>query len=181
MFRSRSADAGAAILAALAAGPLLAGPAWAQSDDAVGVVEDLVFFVESLDGTQSEERADTEVTVTLTSDVLFALDEADLTAEARGRLASVAEQIRTEGAGGVISIAGHTDDQGSDSYNQDLSERRAESVRAALAELLSDVDVEFETAGHGESEPRVPNIVDGEPSEENRAKNRRVEITYNRQ
>jgi outer membrane protein OmpA-like peptidoglycan-associated protein len=181
MCRSRDARAGAAILVALAAGSLLAGPAGAQSDDAVGVVEDLVFFVESLDGSESVERQDTEVTVILTSDVLFALDEADLTAEAQDRLASVAEQIRAEGAGGVITIAGHTDDQGSDSYNQDLSERRASSVRAALADLLSDVDVQFETAGYGESEPRVPNIVDGEPSEENRAKNRRVEITYNRQ
>jgi outer membrane protein OmpA-like peptidoglycan-associated protein len=168
------------MLAALAAFPVLAGPARAQpaDEDAVGVVEDLHFFVESLDGTETEERGEAQVTVTLTSDVLFEVDQADLTSEARDRLASVAEQIRAEGAGGVVAIAGHTDDQASDSYNQDLSERRAESVRAELAGQLSDVDVSFETTGHGESQPRVPNIVDGEPNAENRAKNRRVEITY---
>jgi len=178
MFRSPSTRASAAVLAALAAVPLLAGPAKAQSEDAAGVVEDLHFFVESLDGTETEERSETEVTVTLTSDVLFDVDESDLTAEARDRLASVAEQIRSEGAGGVVTIAGHTDDQAGDSYNQDLSERRAESVRAELAGQLSDVDVSFETVGHGETQPRVPNIVDGQPNDENRGKNRRVEITY---
>lgn len=179
MFPSRSPRAGAALLVAIAAGSLPVGPARAQSgDDVVGVVEDLYLVVESLDGSQTVERGETEVTVTLTSDVLFALDKAELTAEARDRLASVADQVREDGAGGVVTIAGHTDDQGSDSYNQDLSERRAESVRAELAGLLADLDVRFETTGHGESDPRVPNVVDGEPSEENRAKNRRVEIIY---
>lgn len=183
MCRSPKSRAGAAAVAALAAGLavilLPAGPSSArQPEDAVGVVEDLYFVVESLDGTQTVERAETEVTVTLTSDVLFALDESELTTEARDRLASVADQIRADGAGGVIAIAGHTDDQGSDAYNQDLSERRADSVRAALAGLLSDLDVTFETTGHGESQPRVPNVVDGQPDEENRAKNRRVEISY---
>jgi outer membrane protein OmpA-like peptidoglycan-associated protein len=166
-------------LAGAAAVLLPAAPAAAQPDDeAVGPVLDIVYFVESLDGSETVERADTQVTVTLTSDVLFALDEAEVTSEARQRLAGVADQIRADGAGGVVTIAGHTDDQGSDSYNQDLSERRAESVREVLAEQLSGEDVTFETEGHGESQPRVPNLVDGEPSEENRAKNRRVEITY---
>jgi outer membrane protein OmpA-like peptidoglycan-associated protein len=183
MFRSHDPRTSAAITAALAACVaavlLPAGPGWAQpAEDAVGVVEDLYFIVESLDGSETVEREETQVTVTLTSDVLFALDKADLTGEARDRLASVADQIRTDGAGGVITIAGHTDDQGSDSYNQDLSERRAASVRAELAEQLSGAGVSFETTGYGESEPRVPNIVDGQPSEDNRAKNRRVEITY---
>lgn len=153
-------------------------PAWAQDSPARGPVEDLVFFVESLDGSQSVERGESQVTVTLTSDVLFALDEADLTAEARDRLAGVAEQIRADGAGGVVTVAGHTDDQGSDSYNQRLSERRAEAVRAALAEQLAGEQIEFETVGHGESTPREPNIVNGQPNEQNRARNRRVEITY---
>ncbi|HEY8472368.1 MAG TPA: OmpA family protein [Natronosporangium sp.] len=169
-----------ALLAGVAAAVLLtaATPAQQPPGNAVGPVEDLVFFVESLDGTESVFRDDQQVTVTLTSDVLFALDEAELTAEARERLAGVAEQLRADGAGGVVTIAGHTDDQGSESYNQRLSERRAEAVRAELAERLADEDIEFETVGYGESQPREPNIVDGVPNEENRALNRRVEITY---
>src|SRR5690606_9048586 len=97
---------------------------------------------------------------------------------ARTRLATVADQIRADGVTGVITIAGHTDDQGSDSYNQGLSERRAEAVRKELARLLDGEGVRFKTVGYGESRPRVPNIVNGKPSEENRAQNRRVEITY---
>lgn len=177
--RRLGAVSAAAILAGAVATVLpAAAPAGAQSGDAVGVVEDLVLIVESLDRTETVEREPTQVTVTLTSDVLFDLDEYELTARAREKLAEVAEQIRTEGAGGVITVAGHTDDQGSDEYNQELSERRAESVRAELAGLLAGEDVSFETAGYGESRPREPNIVDGQPSEANRARNRRVEISY---
>jgi len=90
------------------------------------------------------------------ADVLFALDEADLTAEASDRLAGVAEQIRADDAGGAVTVAGHTADQGSVSYNQGFSERRAEAVRAALAEQLAGEDIEFETVGHGESKPQGP-------------------------
>jgi len=51
-------------------------------------------------------------------------------------------------------------------------------VRAALAGLLDDHGDRLEAEGHGEREPRVPNVVDGEPNEENRARNRRVEIVF---
>jgi outer membrane protein OmpA-like peptidoglycan-associated protein len=145
---------------------------------AVGEVLDIVGEVESLDGTESQTRASETVTVALTSDVLFAFDKADLTGEAQARLQAVAEQIQAESAGGVIAIEGHTDDQGSDAYNDDLSQRRAESVRGALSGLLSGLDVTLEASGHGEREPKVPNVVNGQPSEANRAKNRRVEIVY---
>jgi outer membrane protein OmpA-like peptidoglycan-associated protein len=183
MFRCRDRRRGAAwpVTAAAvtaAAASLVATPGLAQGQEVVAPIEDLVFVVESLDGTETVERAEAQVTVTLTSDVLFALDESELTAKARDRLAEVAEQIRADGAGGVVAVAGHTDDQGGDSYNQRLSERRAESVRVSLAEQLAGVDVTFETVGHGESKPREPNLVDGEPDEDNRALNRRVEITY---
>jgi outer membrane protein OmpA-like peptidoglycan-associated protein len=169
MFRSRE------YVPAVLAGILLAGtPAAAsQDDDVTGVVHDLYFTVESLDGSETVERGKAQVTITLNSDVLFEFDESDLTPEARDRLATVAEDIRADGAGGAVTIAGHTDDQGSDSYNQRLSQRRAESVQAELARLLTGEDVELETIGHGESQPRVPNS-----DEQNRAKNRRVEITY---
>lgn len=164
------------------AGPAVAQPAGddqpGQVEDLVLTVEDLVLGVESLDGAELVEQEGRQVTVTLTSDVLFAFDDDQVSPGAHERLSGVADRIRADGAGGVITIAGHTDDQGSASYNQGLSERRADSVRAVLADLLAGEEIALETEGYGETRPRVPNIVDGEPDEENRARNRRVEIIY---
>lgn len=153
--------------------------------DAIGAVEDLVFpiedivgEVESMDGTESETKQGRQVRVAVTSDVLFALDKWQLTAKARQRLAKVAERVEAEGAGGVVTIEGHTDDQGTDAYNRTLSERRAQSVRQAMGGLLTDAGVRLESRGFGESRPKLPNVVEGKPVEKNRAKNRRVEIVF---
>ncbi|MEU4571767.1 OmpA family protein [Nonomuraea sp. ATR24] len=147
-------------------------------EDLVMPVEDIIGAVESLDGTESETQQGTQVTVALTSDVLFALDKWALTGKARQRLKQVAEQINAEGAGGVVKIEGHTDDQGSDSYNRTLSTRRAQAVQQAMRGLLTGAGVSLQAQGFGESRPKLPNIVDGEPVPANRAKNRRVEIVY---
>jgi outer membrane protein OmpA-like peptidoglycan-associated protein len=172
----------AGFAAALAAGLALAStPAWAQPApppaDAAGQVLDVVGEVVSLDGAERQSRAGATVTVTLAGDVLFEFDKSDLTPRARERLRRIAEQISSSAAGGIIRVAGHTDDQGSDSYNDDLSRGRAGSVKAALGELLG-AGRPIEAVGHGEREPKVPNVVDGQPSEENRARNRRVEIIF---
>lgn len=69
-----------------------------------------------------------------------------------------------------IRIIGHTDDVGTDEDNQELSEGRALSVRQAMMDRgISPDRIEYE--GRGEKEPVVPNT-----SDENRAKNRRVEF-----
>jgi outer membrane protein OmpA-like peptidoglycan-associated protein len=166
----------AALLAATAAFNG-ATPVPLPPSDAAGPVYDVVGPVESLDGSERESRAGSTVTVALTSDVLFEFDRADLTGDARSRLDRVAEQISADSAGGAVGVHGHTDDQGADDYNDDLSRRRAESVRQALADRLG-ADLTIEATGHGEREPAVPNVVDGRPSEENRSRNRRVEIVY---
>lgn len=92
---------------------------------------------------------------------------------AQSDLSGFADRVRAAGGGGAVVIAGHTDDEGSSSYNQALSERRAAAVESALADLLADVDVTFETTGYGDREPVVPN-----DNAENRAQNRRVEVAY---
>ena len=69
-----------------------------------------------------------------------------------------------------VSIEGHTDNQGSDSYNQDLSERRAASVRRYL--IAQGVESErLSSRGFGESKP-----IDENRTAEGRAANRRVEF-----
>ncbi|MFG3436032.1 OmpA family protein [Nonomuraea sp. NPDC047897] len=188
MSRSRSAvlvtALSAAVLglppAAAAATPVPSPPPGVSGtvEDLVLPVEDIIGEVESLDGTESQSRRGTEVTVALTSDVLFAVDKWVLTAEARRRLQQVAGKVRAEAAGGVVRIEGHTDDQGADAYNRTLSQRRAQAVEQAMRTLLGDAGVTLQARGYGESRPKLPNLIDGKPVADNRAKNRRVEIVF---
>ncbi len=71
----------------------------------------------------------------------------------------------------LIEIGGHTDSDGSDSYNQKLSEGRAKSVVQYLQSKGIQA-VRMQAVGYGESKPIDTNI-----SEEGRARNRRVEFT----
>ncbi|SDI43790.1 OmpA-OmpF porin, OOP family, partial [Alteribacillus persepolensis] len=68
-------------------------------------------------------------------------------------------------------IHGHTDNQGDAAYNQQLSQKRAEAVETYLLEEQGLDQFSFSTKGFGEREPAAPN-----DNEENRAKNRRVEM-----
>jgi len=70
-----------------------------------------------------------------------------------------------------LRIEGHTDGDGEDAYNQDLSERRAASVKRFLVEQYGMDGSRLETAGFGESQPVAEN---GTP--EGKQKNRRVEL-----
>jgi outer membrane protein OmpA-like peptidoglycan-associated protein len=70
----------------------------------------------------------------------------------------------------TISVNGHTDDVGSDAYNQKLSERRAEAVRDYLVQAGLSPDI-LSVQGHGKSLPLVKGSSDAA-----RAKNRRVEL-----
>ncbi len=69
-----------------------------------------------------------------------------------------------------ILIAGHTDSDGSEAYNQTLSEQRAQAVFDYLVEHGISAD-RLSTVGYGESRPVAPNT-----SPENKAKNRRIEF-----
>lgn len=113
------------------------------------------------------------VEIALDTDVLFAFDKASLTPEARAALRRTAERISRQ-ATGMVRIVGHTDDVGDDTYNLGLSRRRAKAVEQALRG--SGVgDLTFEVEGKGEREPKVRGV-----SEEARAANRRVEVSYPR-
>jgi outer membrane protein OmpA-like peptidoglycan-associated protein len=111
-------------------------------------------------------------TITLESGVTFELDKWEVRAEASESLRSVVEVLNRADIFSEILIVGHTCDIASDEYNELLSDRRAQSVRDFLVDIGLEVPT-IRTEGHGEREPRVPNI-----SEENRSQNRRVEITF---
>jgi outer membrane protein OmpA-like peptidoglycan-associated protein len=111
--------------------------------------------------------------ITLSSNVLFAYNKSDLTPEARSELDSLMPKLQSADVVSV-KVVGHTDSQGSDAYNQKLSERRASSVAAyLLSRGLAPNKLTSE--GRGETQPVADN-----DTEEGRAKNRRVELHINR-
>ncbi|MEU4510682.1 OmpA family protein [Nonomuraea wenchangensis] len=177
MFRSLSA-ALLLVLSSPTPAPEVPPGATGAVEDLVLPVEDIIGEVESMDGTESETKQGRQVTLAVTSDVLFALDKWRLTAKARQRLEQVAAKVDAESAGGVVRIEGHTDDQGTDAYNLTLSRRRAQAVQQAVRGLITVPGVTFRATGYGESRPKLPNLVQGKPVEGNRAKNRRVEIVF---
>ena len=109
-------------------------------------------------------------TATMQEDVLFATDRADLRPGAIEKLRPLARFLRAN-PGVRVSIIGHTDSRGTDAHNQDLSERRAESVRDAFDEM-GVTRARFRVEGHGEREPVATNA-----TAEGMRLNRRVEVT----
>lgn len=99
----------------------------------------------------------------------FDFDEAELRPENRETLSRIAGVLLTADGFG-IQVYGHTDDVGSAEYNQELSERRAETVRRYLIEAGVDEDV-IQSKGFGKAAPLVEGT---DPA--SRQRNRRVEI-----
>lgn len=114
--------------------------------------------------------------ITLPEVVLFDFDRAELKPDARATLAEVSEVLAFY-AEAPVSVRGHTDAKGPDDYNQDLSERRATAVVAALAGDHGIDPSRLRAEGLGESQPVAPNEhPDGSDDPEGRQQNRRVEI-----
>jgi OOP family OmpA-OmpF porin len=92
--------------------------------------------------------------IRLSTDALFDFDHSNLTAQGRSRLSALLKQVQSASQIETILVAGYTDRIGSDSYNQALSERRAESVRDYLIDGgVSPGAVRVE--GHGKGSPLV--------------------------
>jgi outer membrane protein OmpA-like peptidoglycan-associated protein len=126
---------------------------------------------ERMQGTGVEVvRQGDNITLNMPSNITFAFDRSDLQSQFYPVLDDVARTL-TEYNQTIVEVAGHTDNVGTDAYNQALSERRAASVGNYLMGkgLLRD---RFILVGAGESRPVASNETDA-----GRAQNRRVEIT----
>lgn len=109
-------------------------------------------------------------TMTLSEAVLFATDSATLRPGAIEKLRPLADYLN-ENRGVRVSIDGYTDSRGTDAHNLDLSQRRADAVRAAFDDM-GVTRARFTVQGHGEADPVASN-----DTAAGMAQNRRVEVT----
>jgi outer membrane protein OmpA-like peptidoglycan-associated protein len=109
-------------------------------------------------------------TLRLEEDVLFKTDSDVLRPGAIEKLRPLAGYLRSE-PGVRVSIDGYADSRGTDAHNQDLSERRAASVRNAF-DSMGVVRARFSVVGHGERDPIATNATPA-----GMRQNRRVEVT----
>jgi len=118
----------------------------------------------------SVTRIGDNITLNMPGNVTFAVDSADISASFYPVLDSVS-LVLDKFDKTFIEVAGHTDNTGTEAYNQALSERRAASVVAYLASREVRFD-RFITVGAGELRPIANN-----DTAAGRQQNRRVEIT----
>jgi outer membrane protein OmpA-like peptidoglycan-associated protein len=133
-----------------------------------GVVAEVSQVRQAMNALNAQEN-DLEIRVNLPADVLFDFDKSDIRSDAAKALSFLATIIRANPKGRT-RLEGHTDAVGNEQYNQALSERRAESVKAWLVKNESLDAVKLVTKGWGKTKPIAPN-----ETEANRQKNRRLE------
>ncbi|MGW5457415.1 OmpA family protein [Streptomyces sp. NPDC003996] len=137
-------------------------------------VLDIKSVVEDQSGDERREDTNADVTFALQAEVLFSKDSAKLSEESKGRIATIAEEIKKQNATRV-RVFGFTDNLGSSAHGDVLSRQRANAVQAVLDQDLNDPNVLFEVRGYGEQYPIADNS-----TEEGRRKNRRVEVSFPR-
>ena len=109
------------------------------------------------------------IKITFDSGLMFALNSSDLNQATKNNLSDLAETLKKYEDTDIL-IEGHTDSSGSESYNQTLSEKRANSVSGYLM-TLGVSGQRLTTIGYGENQPISEN-----ETAEGRQKNRRVEV-----
>lgn len=158
-------------LPAAPAAPAPAAPATALStdDDKDGVLNPGDFCPNTSAGTQVDAFGCTIDEAIVLRGVNFHTDSDKLTDESIAILDGVATTLLSHPEL-KLEVSGHTDSDGDDAYNKDLSQRRAEQVRKYLGD--KGVKVESLTAkGYGEEKPIATN-----ETSEGKAMNRRVEL-----
>ena len=106
--------------------------------------------------------------------VNFDYDKSDVKPQYLSEIRQVADYLKAN-AGTDAVLEGHTDSRGSEAYNQRLSQRRVDAVKAVLVDQLSVNASRVRAVGYGETRPVATNDTDA-----GRAENRRVEsvISY---
>jgi outer membrane protein OmpA-like peptidoglycan-associated protein len=143
----------------------------ARAEQAERERNDAIASLRQLAAIQETERG---LVITLAGSLLFRTDEATLLPVAQQRLDQVAIELRTLAGGQALVIEGHTDSEGTTGHNRELSEARADAVRAYLVSRGVPPE-QIVAVAKGEDDPVASNS-----TAEGRANNRRVEIVISR-
>src|SRR5690606_19630204 len=137
-------------------------------------VLDIKQVVEDQSGDERREDTNSDVKFALQAEVLFPKDSAKLSAQAKSRISTIAQEIKAQNAT-KIRVFGFTDNLGSSAHGDVLSRKRANAVQSVLGQELNDSNVTYEVRGDGEQYPIADNS-----TEAGRKKNRRVEVSFPR-
>jgi outer membrane protein OmpA-like peptidoglycan-associated protein len=103
-------------------------------------------------------------------EINFDYNSADISAKSLPSVQALGRALTNNDLkGSTFVVAGHTDSAGSDAYNQDLSERRADSIKRYLVEKYGINGTDLVTVGYGESKLK-------DPSQPLAEANRRVQV-----
>ncbi|MGV8954739.1 MAG: OmpA family protein [Cypionkella sp.] len=117
----------------------------------------------------SVTRVGQQIILNMPSNITFATDQSSVQPQFNQTLVSVALVLKKFDKT-LVDVSGHTDSQGDDAYNLELSRKRAISVATILANQ-GIVQQRFSITGRGENNPIASNS-----TEQGRSQNRRVEI-----
>ena len=103
-------------------------------------------------------------------EITFDYNSADISAKSLPSVQALGKALSNPDLkGSTFIVAGHTDAAGSESYNQELSERRADSIKRYLTEKYGIAGTDLVTVGYGKSKLKDPNVPTAEV-------NRRVQV-----
>ena len=121
-------------------------------------------------GERNQIAAITEEKPKIDLEITFEYNSANISQKALPAVTALGNVLTNPSLKGTTFVlAGHTDAQGSDAYNQDLSERRADSLKKYLMENYGIAAADLVTVGYGESRLKDPNNPNAEA-------NRRVQV-----
>lgn len=104
----------------------------------------------------------------------FDFDKDTLNEEGKKVIKEASDIINNKDVKGTVVIEGHTDNTGSEKYNQTLSEKRAKSIENEFkANIRNTENINYQSKGYGESKPIADN-----KTKEGRSKNRRTELKF---
>jgi outer membrane protein OmpA-like peptidoglycan-associated protein len=112
----------------------------------------------SLSATEREEIATiTKDKPKIDLEINFGYNSADISAKSLPSVQALGRALSNPDLkGSTFVVAGHTDAAGSDTYNQDLSERRADSIKRYLVDKLGIAGTDLVTVGYGKSKLKDP-------------------------
>jgi outer membrane protein OmpA-like peptidoglycan-associated protein len=154
------------ILSALQPKPLTRGLSVGPQQDPSIKAKEVVFVqtirnrkTRSLSTGEREEIAEiAESKPKIDLDIQFDYNSADISANSLQSVQSLGRALSNANLkGSTFIVAGHTDAIGTTAYNQDLSERRADSIKRYLVDKFGIAGTDLVTVGYGKDKPKDPN------------------------